>query len=279
MPLRTLLVHLDRDARCAARVELAIRLAQQHGAHLIGLAATGVLRLPVMMETSLRGWPDVAERLQQDQRERAQAWLEAFKTQVAAAGLSDAEGLLVKAEAEDAVVRHGRLSDLVVLSQDNPQDRGAGLAPDFPQHVFMQTGRPVLLLPRAQPVKTVGTRVVVAWSGTRESARALADAMPLLQAAQQVVVLNIDRPDEAGVSRLELNELAHALQRHGVKAECVQVSTREDFGDTLLLRAAGFDADLIVMGGFGHARWAEMVLGGVTRTVLSTATVPVLMSH
>ncbi|MBX3623009.1 MAG: universal stress protein [Rhizobacter sp.] len=279
MSLRTLLVHLDGDARCAARVDFAIQLALRHGAHLVGLAAAGEPRVPVVMEADIRGWHVIADRARQQQHQRAQGWVEAFKAQAAVAGLGACEGLVVDGEAEAAVIRQGRLCDLVVLSQHDRQDTGATVQADFPQRVFMGTGRPVLLVPRARSIKTVGTRVVVAWSGTRESARALADAMPLLQGAEAVMVLNIDRPDEAGASRLELNDLEQALQRHGVTAECVQASTHDDFGDTLLLRAVGFGADLIVMGGFGHARWAELVLGGVTRTVLSTAVVPVLVSH
>lgn len=279
MTYRTLLVHLDGDARCSARVAFALQLAARFDAHLVGLAATGALRMPVVVEADLRGWPDIAARAMATQRERAQAWVDAFKAQVAEAGHAHAEALLLEEDAEPAMVRRGRLSDLVILSQVDQQDSGATVGADFPQRVFMQAGRPVLMVPRARAVKSVGNRALVAWGASRESARALADAMPLLQGAQEVTVLCVDRPDEALVSRLELNDLRDALARHDVKAQCQQVSTLEDIGDTLLLRAAGMGADLIVMGGFGHARWAELALGGVTRTVLGTAVVPVLISH
>lgn len=279
MSFRTLLVHLDGDARCQARVAVALQMARQFEAHLVGLAATGELSLPPVVETDLRAWSDLVERVKQDQRARAQSWVDAFQSQARAAGHADVDGLLVEGDAEAAVIAHGRWSDLVVLGQSDKKDAGRSVPIDFPQRVFMEIGRPVLLLPRVGPLKTLGSRVMVAWSDTRESARALADAMPLLQAAQEVVVLNIDRPDEAGVSRLELNDLQHALRRHGVPAECLQASTHEDYGDTLLLRALGYGADLLVMGGFGHARWAELALGGVTRTVLNSAAMPVLLSR
>ncbi len=279
MSYRTVLVHLDGDARCAARVAMALQIAARHDAHLVGLAATGTLALPVVVEADLRGWPDVVERVRGQQRERAQAWVDAFKAQAGASGLKSFESVLTDEEAESAMVRLGRLSDLLVISQCDPKDTGVTVEADFPQRVFMQTGRPVLLLPRAGSVATLGRTVLVAWSGTRESARALNDALPLLNVADKVCVLCLDRAEEATVSRLQLNDLRHWLERHGVSAECVQISTTEDFGDTLLLRASGYGADLIVMGGFGHPRWAELALGGVTRTVLDAAVVPVLISH
>lgn len=279
MSYRTVLVHLDGDARCSSRVAVALQMAASQGAHLIGLAATGTLALPVVVENDLRGWPDIVGRVRQQQRERAQGWADQFKAQAAASGLVSFEAMLCEEEVEAAMVRQGRLSDLLVVSQSDARDGGSTVGADFPQRVFMQTGRPMLLLPRTGAVTALGRTVLAAWSGTRESARALADALPLLTAADKVCVLCLDRADEAEVSRLQLNDLRHWLQRHGVTAECVQISTTEDFGDTLLLRAAGYGADLIVMGGFGHPRWAEMVLGGVTRTVLDAAVLPVLISH
>lgn len=279
MSYRTVLVHLDGDARCAARVAMALQLAARYDAHLVGLATTGALALPVAVEADLRGWPDIVDRVRTQQRERAQAWVDAFKAQAGASGLKSFEAVLTNEETEAAMVRLGRLSDLLVISQGDAKDPGSTVEADFPQHVFMQTGRPVLLLPRTGAVATLGRTVLVAWSGTRESARAVNDALPMLNAADKVFVLCVDRAEEATVSRLQLNDLRHWLERHGISAECAQVSTTEDFGDTLLARAAGCGADLIVMGGFGHPRWAELVLGGVTRTVLESAVVPVLISH
>ncbi len=279
MGYRTVLVHLDGDARCSARVAVALQLAARHGAHLVGLAATGTLALPVVVEADLRGWPDIVGRVRAQQLERAQAWVDQFNAQAAASGLASFEAVLSDEETEPAMIRIGRLSDLLIVNQADAGDTGSTVAADFPQRVFMQTGRPMLLLPRTGPVTTFGDTVLAAWSSTRESARALSDALPLLCAAHKVCVLCLDRADEAGVSRLQLNDLRHWLQRHGVNAECVQISTAEDFGETLLLRASGYGADLVVMGGFGHSRWAELALGGVTRSVLEAAVLPVLISH
>ncbi len=279
MSYRTILVHLDGDARCAARVAMALQLAARHDAHLVGLAASGSLALPVVVEADVRGWADLVGGVRAQQRERAQGWVDAFKAQAGASGLKSFEAVMTDEETEAATVRLGRLSDLLVIGQADARDTGRTVSADFPQHVFMQTGRPVLLLPRAGALVTLGRTVLVAWSGTRESARALNDALPMLANADKVCVLCVDRAEEATVSRLQLNDLRHWLQRHGVPAECVQLSTTEDFGDTLLQRAAAYGADLIVMGGFGHPRWAELALGGVTRTVLESTVVPVLISH
>jgi nucleotide-binding universal stress UspA family protein len=131
-------------------------------------------------------------------------------------------------------------------------------------------------------IKTApGKHAIVAWNGSREAARAVNDALPILRGADQVEVMcaNPDR-GELGDADLPGADLCLHLARHGVKAEAqTLVASDLEIGDLLLSRAADHGADLIVMGAYGHARWREVVLGGVTRQLLEQMTVPVLMSH
>ena len=148
---------------------------------------------------------------------------------------------------------------------------------------LMETGRPQLVVPYVSGSETVGTNVLVAWDGGREASRALADAMPLLLQARQVTVICLD-PDASnrGADALGRERLAAYLRCHAVSARIQHDDLGTDeiaIGDWLLSRVADLSGDLIVMGGYGHARWREQLLGGATRTLLGSMTVPVLMSH
>jgi nucleotide-binding universal stress UspA family protein len=136
----------------------------------------------------------------------------------------------------------------------------------------------VLAVPYAYERKPVGRRILVAWNGSREAARAVGDAMPLLERAEHVQVA-VFRPD-AGPGELPGADLAAHLARHGARANVTRHEASDiDVGNLLLSTAFDAQADLIVMGAWGHSRLAELVLGGVTRTILESMTVPVLMSH
>jgi nucleotide-binding universal stress UspA family protein len=137
----------------------------------------------------------------------------------------------------------------------------------------------VLIVPRYGVFGTVGERVLIAWNGSREATRAAHDALPLLKRATKVTVLSID-PDHDSQRRVPSADITLHLARHGVAAEADStVALDIAVGDVLLSRAADLGADLIVMGGYGHSRVREMVLGGATRHLLQHMTVPVLMSH
>ena len=140
---------------------------------------------------------------------------------------------------------------------------------------------PVLVVPYAGRYETVGRRVLIGWSATREAARAVSDAMPLLAAAEIVTVLTIDaREGTDAHGELPGADISLHLARHGVKAEIERtVSAGIPAGDVLLSRAADLGADLLVIGAYGHSRVRELLLGGVTRSILQSMTLPVLMSH
>lgn len=280
MTYRSLLVALDDRPACAARVDLAIALARRFDAHLAALAPTG--REPVPLDGAT-GIPPAAlfEPLWEALRERAHARAQAFRERCASAGLHAFEAAIDDDEAAAAIVRQGCFSDLIVIGQARTGAPGRAAVEAVVEQVVLHAARPVLVVPYAGDFARLGENILVAWNDRREAARALADAMPLLKRAKRVQVLELTAPRESGddesVARLEA--LRRWLRRHGVDAEVHREATTIDVGEALLSRAADFDADLIVMGAYGHARWRERVLGGATRTLLATMTVPVLMSH
>ena len=178
-------------------------------------------------------------------------------------------------------MRHAHCSDLTVLTQADPTAPGHRLAPNLVEQVVLYSARPTLILPYAGRFDTLGANVMVAWDDSREAARALSDALPLLRRAKRVQVVSWnemgDNDDPA--LRTRLDALHRWLMWQGVTAD-VRVETSDiDITNTMLARATDLNTDLIVMGAYGHARWAERVLGGATRGLLASMTVPVLMSH
>ena len=275
MTYRSILVHLDESPRCAARVALAAMLAQAHGSHLLGLAPSGIVSLPVSLQS---GQPAAAEAAREQMLQRANELVSRFNAQVAPLGLVSHEGRVHDDDTLSAVLQHAGAADLVVLGQNDPKHFTPLVSWDFPQQVFLHAGRPVLVVPYAGEFKTVGERVVVAWHDSREAARALADALPVLRHARQVSVLSLVHPRDSDRAQ-PLEGVGAWLQRHGIEATLRREVTELDAGNALLSRACDLGADLIVMGGYGHTRITELVVGGVTRSVLAQMTVPVLISH
>ncbi|HUW39128.1 MAG TPA: universal stress protein [Rhodocyclaceae bacterium] len=276
MGYKTILVHIDPGKRCAVRVDAAIRLAREQDAHLVGLYAAAPFEPPgyVLAEMGAAiveaGKRAVAEAMARAESE--------FTKQTTAAGMSNIEWRTAIADPVDAMALHARYADLVVIGQADTSD-GSTTPADFPERLVLTAGRPVLIMPSVGSFPTIGKRILVAWSLTREATRAVTDAIPLLRLADQVHVMAVNpRPDEHG--EVPGADIGLYLARHGVQ---VQIKTDQgaeiDVGNELLSRAADLDVDLIVMGGYGHSRLTEWVLGGATRTVLTSMTAPVLMSH
>ncbi|MEO7335579.1 MAG: universal stress protein, partial [Caldimonas sp.] len=211
-------------------------------------------------------------------QERAEAAVEAFERQVAHGGLVSTEARVVGAEPLDAVVQASRCCDLLIVGQTDRAGNVAGVAWDFPRHAVLQGGVPVLVVPFAGTFAHAAECVLVAWKDTREAARALHDALPLLEAANRVVLLAIDEtptlPD-----RSTQDDLHAWLHRHGIDADVHRDPVPADVGEALLSRASDIGADLIVMGAYGHSRLREWALGGATRHLLDHMTLPTLMSH
>jgi nucleotide-binding universal stress UspA family protein len=276
MALNDLLVHVDNDAGCAARVDIALALAARHEAHLTGLHVMAWPRLPGYVEMEL---PRSFLELQHAHLlERAQRAEKSFHERARRGGVP-AEWRVAEGDVVETVKLHARYADLTVVGQGRDVKDAPGELALLPEELALGVGRPVLIVPRYGAFATVGERVLVAWNGTREATRAVNDAIPLLKAAAKVTVLAVDPADEAA-PRVPSADIALHLARHGITAEAASTRSVDiGVGDVLLSRAADLGVDLIVMGAYGHSRIREMALGGATRHILQHMTVPVLMSH
>lgn len=279
MSYKTILVHVDQSRHMASRIRIAAEIAVKENAHLIGAAMTGVSRYLYeasgedLSRTALASHIDV-------RKQRAAEALEQFEQIAAKSGVSSYERRLLNDDDHAGLCLQARYCDLVVLGQIDRDDAAARALLDLPEYVVLNSERPVLIIAHAGRFETLGDKVLIAWDGSREATRAVTNAIPMLRRASNVV-LALFNP-EIGVDahgEQPGTDIALFLARHDIRVEIMQQSTAIDVGNALLSLAANLGSDLIVMGGYGHSRFREILLGGVTRTVLEAMSVPVLMSH
>jgi nucleotide-binding universal stress UspA family protein len=273
MAYKTILAFLDPALRPDECTRVAAQLAMENEAHLIGLATTGMSPLLMVGSGIDPASPPLAEAFGALRSERL-AMLDAFEHQVRMAGVASFERRLIEEEAGYGLVQHGRYCDLLVMGQTRGPGQGSGLRKDVPEYVLLNGTRPVLLVPATGSFGNVGRHAAVAWNGSREASRALTSALSLLKRAGKVSVV-LANPGTEGVPGADVGLY---LARHGI---AVEVLTH--FGDNaeqaLLDALAACQADLLVMGAYGHARLREFLLGGATRTMLRRMPVPVWMAH
>jgi nucleotide-binding universal stress UspA family protein len=282
MALKDILVHLDITPRCAVRMEIAARLAAQNGAHLTGLHVIDIPSANYFYGAAMPFVPanpeEIVDRIRSEAMAAAAPLETAFRECLSRSGIQG-EWRLVEGAPPATVALHARYCDLTIVGQpnpDEPQDADAVTVT-----TVMTSGRPVLAVPFVGEFPTIGEHVLVAWNASREAARALNDALPLLTGAKQVTVLAINpQRGVAGHGDVPAADIALHLARHGLKAEAAHTVARDIAdGEALLSYAADIGADLIVAGAYGHSRAREMVFGGVTRTLIAEMTAPVLLSH
>jgi nucleotide-binding universal stress UspA family protein len=260
MTYKNLLVMVDDGFGATERIRFAGELAERFDAHLVGLYVAPVTRpdLPQLTRHARELFEEIA-----GQRRIVTEWraTHGFPVDVAAV--------------------QARYVDLVILGQLEPGNAQASVDCPPPEDIALSVGRPVLVAPYLGQYSAAGKRALVAWNASREATRAINDALPLLMAASSVTVLAVDPV----VGRDEHGEVPGAdiglyLARHGIEAHVAEAASGEvSVGEVLLSRAADLGADFLVMGAYGHSRARELVLGGVTRTILKCMTLPVLMSH
>lgn len=280
MPFKDILVIVDNSKACAARLDVAIKLAQDHDAHLTGLFVRSIPHVPQFVMSQLG--PEVAAVQKQWAAEAASKASDLFESKLKPSGLRY-EWRTAQGELIDQCTLHAKYTDLVVAGQYDATSDAAEGEERLIDQLVLDAGRPVLVVPYAGQFKTVGHKVVVAWNATREATRAVNDAMPFLHAAKAVEVVAIN-PNNGhgrdGHGALPAADLSHHLARHGIKVEAEHIESHDmDVGSTLLSRLTDEGADLLVMGAYGRSRLRELVLGGATRHILRHMTVPVLMSH
>ena len=283
MSYKTILVHVDQSRHVDPLIRAAASIAIAEDAHLIGVAMTGISRFAYKSGTAGMQDPSLEIHLQL-LHERAHGALAQFETIARQMGVASLETRLLEDDASGAISVQARYCDLLVLGQTDPQDPSPSVMPDFPEYVLMNCGRPVLVVPHSgfstpEVPLALGT-ILVAWDASMEATHAVTSAIPLLKRAGHVDLVVFNPDPESGAHGAQPGaDIALYLARHGIQVEARQQTTDADIGTALLALAADLSSDLIVMGGYGHSRLREIVLGGTTRTVLEAMAVPVLMSH
>jgi nucleotide-binding universal stress UspA family protein len=275
--IKDLLVNLSVAPSRDVAGAYAVSLAESLGAHL---AAVAFSYEPIIPLTIMGGVPAsfIDEQRAQSDKDAASA-IAAFDAAARRTGISfESRSLSASiAGGADMFGRMARRFDLAVVGQADPDK----VAPEelVVEGALFASGRPVLVVPYIQKAPSTAGRVMIAWDGGRSAARAVADAMPLLAKAGAVDVV-IVAEDKGKGDEVPGADIAQHLARHDLKVDVKRIVAHgSDIASTLLSHAADTSADLIVMGGYGHSRLREFILGGVTRGILSAMTVPALMSH
>lgn len=260
MTYKDLLVIVDDDPHTRERIGHAADLAERFDGHLAGLCV------------SVTGAPEAVQR--------ARRARELFEDEIGRRGISSEWRSALDSPVDVAAVQ-ARYADLVILGQLDPEDPQGPVNNPRPENIVLSAGRPILVVPYVGSYDAIGQCVLVAWDGSREATRAVNDAISLLAAASAVTVLTVEPAiDRAAHGDIPGADIVLHLARHGVTARVEKmVSGGIGIGDLLLSRASDLGADLLVMGAYGHSRVRELVLGGATRTVLGSMTLPVFMSH
>jgi len=284
MSLRTILVHLDHGTPCAGRVDLAAALARRHDARLVGLLPSGLHDGTIPAALLAPGGDDFIAGSAHFLRVRSEAIAQVFEDRVRQAGLLSHEVRKVDGTAVDALVRHARASDLVVVGQvgqhatERDPTLGVGVR-TLPQDVALGAGRPVLVVPSTGRFADAGQRVLVAWDGSREAAMALRDVLQLVDRTSRLWLMSMHVDEPIDDETLQIGPVLAWLARHGIVAEAHRQASSIDFAGALRSNAAASGADLLVMGCHGHSRLRELLLGGVTHAMMAHLHLPVLMSH
>lgn len=278
MSYKRILVHLNDERRAAGLMRVAVGLAEELGGELIGLhVVPGAASLTAMV---VPYGAEITGPVVENDRRVGKA-LEAAFNAATEGRKGVARWLEIETQQPDlcaVVLERARLADLVVAAQS---DRDWPLSDllDFPERLALESGRPVLVVPNDFAGDRVASRILVAWSGTREAARAAFDALPLMAAARSVHVVSVSG-ESFSEEAVHASDLADALGCHGIHVSSEEiVASGAEVSDLLLSRAASLGTDLLVMGAYGHSRWREYVFGGVTRAITRHMTVPTLLSH
>jgi nucleotide-binding universal stress UspA family protein len=285
MAICDILVCLDSGAPSEARLRLALALATRKA------RLTGVYVLPEPRNMappiglgpsppSTEAWMSAPSVGPPRDAERAEEIESQFRSELRGRGIEGEWYLLDERNLEE-LVEYANTVDLTILGQQSSTARADGVGGFAPDAVVVEVGRPILVIPYAGRFESVGRRPLIAWDGSREAARALGDALPLIEGAEAATVIYIGaRETQLVRAQPALDRVVRHLHRHAIKAGGEAIRGGDvPISDLLLSRAADLGADLIVAGGYHHSPLREALLGGVSRELLRHMTVPVLMSH
>ena len=287
MAMKHLLLELDDSPDADSSRDVAIELARAHEGFVTGLYVhiTRTPRLPyttaTMISAQMSSELNRAARTDVEDQQRIQdETIDRFMRAAAAAGVAADHHVELVGEGGTPtphLVRYGRTADAIVIGRKSDAD-GDPANLDVVHDVLFGAGVPVIVVP-SKLMDGAGRRVLIAWNGSRESARAVKDALPFLEKAERVTVLCVGQT-RAGANIRPGEEVTRYLGYHGIEASLDNIDEGSmTVGDAILMHQGDIGADMLVMGGYGHSRLREFVLGGVTKRILERCPTPVLMSH
>ncbi|MGP0093162.1 MAG: hypothetical protein ACLPKB_24955 [Xanthobacteraceae bacterium] len=287
MALRDLLVHVDQTEGALVRLRLSADLAARHGSRLTAifvrewspaqLEERGTAELGLVSGKELDRLYGRIEASIDDAAERLRSVLDGLARE---RGLT-AEWRGVDGPASVVVAQHARYADLCILGQDGTPDNSS-VDYSFSEEMLFVTGRPVLFIPVVGSFATLGRHIAVAWNSSRPAARAVGDALPLIERSERTTVITVNPAAFLGRrGALPADQIVEHLRRHGASTDLVRIDNvpARSIADALQAKANEVGADLIVAGAFGHPKLWEKLLGGVTRDLLDRMSLPTLMSY
>jgi nucleotide-binding universal stress UspA family protein len=281
MSYRSIIVFLDHGKQSRARLTVALQLAEAHNAHL-----TGIYLYYIPFDPS-KNHAVSAPLLTEYKKELMHQEKFSYEDFVTSCTNSQVKHHWIAATIFEvtAAIAYARCCDIVIAGQFDPHDSYNTMDQGFMARLLIAVGRPVLIVPRHETqINIAFPHILVAWNGSRDSTRALTDALPLLKRAEHITLITANKTIQkiSDQSTIPPPDILAYLRHHELNATVIeQIDPCKDDGDWILARSGGLDlhADLIVAGAYGHTRVNEFLLGGVTRTLLHNAITPVLMSH
>jgi len=274
--LKDVLLNLSVGTNEDGARDYAISFARQFDVHLVGVAfAVEPIELALIVEN---GPPEWFDQLMREAEAAADAAVTAFNEAIRGSGvLAEARRITTTvAGCTDLFGQMARRYDVSIIRQTDPDE--VGLNSLMIESALFNSGRPVFVVPYVHRGAARFDRGLICWDGSRNAARAVGDAMPLLQRAKSVQIVIVGNQSKS--REIPGADIAQHLAQHGVNVEIKQIIASDiDVGNIILSHAADISADFMVMGGYGHSRLREFILGGVTRNILNTMTLPIFMSH
>ena len=275
--LKDLIVNLALGTKAHPAADYALSIAETFEAHIAGMAFA---LKPVIPRMGIAGiGVDVIKNAITENEQAAQAAIQRFEASAKKQGVSAESGsateMMIDAAARFA--KMARAFDISVVAQADPD--GYSAEDLFIESALFTSGRPVVIVPYIQKTPLKLERILCCWDGSRTASRAIADAMPFLQRAKKVDLLMVTT-GKTKSQRIAGTDMAQHLARHKLNVSIEQITGADsDIANVALSYAADNKSDFLVMGGYGHSRWREFILGGATRGILASMTIPTLMSH
>ena len=279
MQYRDILVYLDDGGSNIERVNTAVSIAKYNDARLTGVVLNAAPSLNTLMRIGVKA----GDKLAQETREQVESILNSFMSIANEAGLN-CRTRLIECKDNQAGLRLSQLArnyDLNIMRQANPDNPNVEFVKEVTEAVLFASGRPVFFMPYIGAHRIPCKRAVIAWDGSAASTRAVHDSLPLMEQMEEVIILVVDAQDHPRANGEMLGDnVSDHVNCHNINNRIHRVPSGGASTSTVILNALSDEgADVLIMGGYGTSRLREIMLGGVTRTLLKSMTVPVIMSH